>query len=702
VARLDRRNFLRALGSGAIAAATPRSIRRALAIPANNTTGTIDDIQHIVVLMQENRSFDNYFGTLRGVRGFGDPRAMFQRSGRSIFHQPTGAGHILPFRPAANDLGSQFLQDLPHDWNSTHAAWNRGDNDRWVPAKGPVSMAHLARDDVPFHFALADAFTICDAYHCSVLGPTDPNRYYLWTGHAGNDGTGGGPAIDNSLDACQWPTFPERLQRAGISWKVYQDIGAGLDAGGCRGWTHVAHVGNYGDNALLYFRQYQNAPSDSPLYRRACSGTNHAAGDDLFAQLRADVANGSLPQVAWIVAPEAYSEHPNWPPNHGAWYVSQVLDALTANARVWSKTVLLLTYDENDGFFDHVTPPFAPATRAQGLSNVDTTGEFFAGNSQHVAGPYGLGPRVPLIAISPWSKGGFVNSQVFDHTSIIQFIERRFAGSSPGLVESNISPWRRAVCGDLTSVFDFANPNASWPYLRDVRAFCPASVAREADYIPTVPSRQGMPLQEPGVRPARPLPYRFDVVHRIERDGAFALEFHNTGSAGVVLQVRSSLRHDGPWVYTVAAETSLADVWMAQRDASGRYDFSVHGPNGFMRRFKGDAQMYSSAGGPEAHIEYAAASDQLALIVANPQAETVFLWIIDGYSGQRELVSVAPEATLRMPHDFHASFGWYDVVVSDERPGGLRRQFAGKIEDGCPGISDPAIGAAYAPDVDDL
>ena len=700
--RFDRRNFLRAVGSGALASATPRSIRRALAIPANDATGTIEDVQHIVVLMQENRSFDHYFGTLRGVRGFGDPRAVFQRSGRSIFHQPDRGGHTLPFRPAANDLGSQFLRDLPHDWNSTHAAWNRGDNDRWVPAKGATAMAHLARGDVPFHFALADAFTICDAYHCSVLGPTDPNRYYMWTGHAGNDGSGGGPAIDNADAVCRWSTFPERLQNAGISWKVYQDIGAGLDAGGCWGWTPDAHVGNYGDNALLYFQQYQIAARHSPLQRSACSGTNHAAGEDLFAHLRADVASGTLPQVSWIVAPEAFSEHPNWPPDYGAWYVAQVLDALTSNAPVWSKTVLLLTYDENDGFFDHVVAPFAPPTRAHGLSNVDATDETFAGNSQYVAGPYGLGPRVPMIAISPWSRGGFVNSQVFDHTSIIRFIERRFARSGPGLVETNISPWRRAVCGDLTSVFDFANPNSARPALPDVRGLRPARVARSADYIPAVPDQQRMPLQERGVRPARPLPYRFDVAHDVALDGTFALEFRNTGSTGVVFQVRSPLRGDGPWVYTVAAGTTLAEAWLPQRGASARYDFSVYGPNGFMRRFKGDVGVDPSLPGPEARIGHSAVSDQLTLTLDNPQQQSVLLSVSDGYSGRREFFTLAPRATLQVPCDFHASFRWYDLIVSDEKAEGFRRQFTGKIEDGLAGISDPAIGAADAPERDDL
>ena len=228
----DRRNFLRLMGALTGAAALPESIGRALAIPANNRTGTIADVEHIVILMQENRSFDHYFGSLRGVRGFSDPHPVILRSGKSVWHQPYGASEVLPFHPTAPNLGLQFLEDLPHDWNSTHAAWNEGNYDQWVPNKGTTTMAHLTRQDIPFHYALADAFTICDAYHCSLMGPTDPNRYYMWTGYVGADGAGGGPVIDNAEKGYGWTTYPERLQAAGVSWKIYQDVGVGLTADG--------------------------------------------------------------------------------------------------------------------------------------------------------------------------------------------------------------------------------------------------------------------------------------------------------------------------------------------------------------------------------------------------------------------------------------------------------------------------------------
>jgi phospholipase C len=159
----DRRRFLQLVGGGTFAAALPRSIARALSIPAHRRAGTIADVEHIVILTQENRSFDHYFGTLNGVRGFGDPRAATLPSGRPVWYQPDGSGYVLPFRPALPNPGLGFLPDPPHGWNDSHAAWNGGQYDRWVPSKGQAAMSYLTRGDIPYHFALADAFTICDA-----------------------------------------------------------------------------------------------------------------------------------------------------------------------------------------------------------------------------------------------------------------------------------------------------------------------------------------------------------------------------------------------------------------------------------------------------------------------------------------------------------------------------------------------------------
>jgi phospholipase C len=246
----------------------------------------------------------------------------------------------------------------------------------------------------------------------------------------------------------------------------------------------------------------------------------------LVSAFARDVAADSLPQVSWIVAPARYSEHPEAPPAFGESLTARLLAALVANPKVWAKTALILNYDENDGFFDHVPGP-VPVTRAQGLSSVDTRGEAYKGE------PVGLGIRVPLLVVSPWTRGGFVHSGVNDHTSVIRFLERRF-----GVMEPNISPWRRAVTGDLVDMFDFADPDGaaihalqSLPAIGDYHARRRAALPK-----PQPPAQQAMPAQEPGQRPARALPYRLAVSEAGE--GAdWQLVFANTGRQGAVFQV---------------------------------------------------------------------------------------------------------------------------------------------------------------------
>jgi len=450
---LQRRRFLQGVAAATAAAALPTPAEAAA--PAR-----LNDIDHVIVLMKENRSFDHYFGTLAGVRGFDDASALRLPNGNPVFMQPDRDhpdGFVLPFRLDTRRTSAQRLRDLNHSWGAQHGCIAGGRMEGFARVHrsiegdaGALTMGYLVREDLPLYYALADAFTVCDAYHAGVIGPTDPNRYYMWSGWVGNDGKGGGPEIENFVRGYSWTTYPERLQKAGVSWKIYQDEGNGLDATGAWGNTLLnPYIGNYGDNALLYFDAYRNAQPGDPLYDNARTGTQAKNTPDgepapFFDILRSDVQNGTLPQVSWIVAPEAFSEHPNWPANYGAWYVAKVLDALTSDPDVWAKTVLFLTYDENDGFFDHRVPPYPNVGGLNGRSTVSTANELYTG-THGVTGPYGLGVRVPMTVISPWSVGGWVCSETFDHTSLIRFMETRF-----GVAEPNITPWRRTVCGDLT------------------------------------------------------------------------------------------------------------------------------------------------------------------------------------------------------------------------------------------------------------
>jgi len=689
---LDRRSFLQLLSTGALSAAFPASIARALEIPANHRTGTINDVEHIVILMQENRSFDHYFGTLRGVRGYGDPRAVRLPSGKQVWYQPHDTGYVLPFHPGAPNLGLQFLQDLAHDWTTTHAAWNNGNNDQWVPQKGTTTMAHLNRSDIPFHYALADAFTICDAYHSSLLGPTDPNRYYMWTGWVGNDGAGGGPVIDNAEAGYDWSTFPERLQQAGVSWKIYQDIGLGLTAAESWGWGNDAYIGNYGDNSLLYFHQYQNAAEGSPLANGAKTGTDISKSGTLFDIFKKDVASGNLPQVSWIAAPEAYTEHPNWPANYGAWYISQILDALTANPEVWSKTAFFLTFDENDGFFDHVPPPTVPPTQTQGLSTVSIANEVFEGNSEYPAGPYGMGMRVPMTVISPWSKGGWVNSEVFDHTSLIRFIEQRFGAQYPGLQESNITPWRRAVSGDLTSAFNFKTPNDATVPLPSTVAYLPPDDQRHPDYVPTPPTEQALPVQEPGTRPARAVPYRANSHAVVDpASGSVELFFESASQSAVVFQVRSGNTQTGPWTYTVGGESKISDTWPITANGQSEYDLSVYGPNGFARSFKGGV---SGSGNANFNITsfFEPILTAMSLSFQN-RGKACNLTVLDVYTGKTYSQHFEQGQIWVNTWLLIGNSGWYDFVVHVDTDASFEQRFSGHVETGIDSMTDPAIAA---------
>jgi phospholipase C len=689
----DRRSFLQLLGAGAFAGSFTASIKRALAIPAYNRSETIADIEHVVFLMQENRSFDHYFGTLRGVRGFADPRAVRLPSGDPVWNQPNGATPLLPFHPTAPDLGLQFFEDLPHDWKTTHDAWNGGKYDGWVPNKGTSTMAYLTRNDIPFHYALADAFTVCDAYHCSFIGPTDPNRYHMWTGWVGNDGKNGGPVLDNAEAGYDWSTYPEILQAAGISWKIYQDVGEGLDAAHFWGWTDdKPFVGNYGDNSLLYFHQYQNSQPGSPLYEAALRGTNVLQGGGLFDTLEHDVKNNCLPQVSWIVPPESYSEHGNWPPNFGAWYVSQILDTLTSNPDVFSKTALFLMFDENDGLFDHMVPPTPPQSRKEGLSTIDLTNEIFTGNAEFEAGPYGLGVRVPMIVISPWSKGGWVDSELFDHTSLIKFVEQRFGHvGNKQLREHNISKWRRAITGDLTSAFNFKTPNNDPFTLPSTAAYLPPDAARHPDYKPTPPTQQAVPAQERGVRPARAVPYELHASADVDlSSGKVKIHFTNSGRAAAVFQVRSGNDGDGPWTYTVGAGDRLADSWNFQASHETAYDLTIYGPNGFMRAFKGGLTGHGSAN-IAVRAVYEPGRDAVTLEITNAGARLESLRIANAYTGAHTVQVLVPGETLTPRFVLDGSFGWYDITLTVDSDRGFQQRFAGHLETGKESASDPAL-----------
>jgi phospholipase C len=487
MSEITRRRLLgyAAAGAGSAIATSflPKHLARAAA--AGPQRGSLSDVEHVVIHMQENRSFDHYFGTLAGVRGYGDPNAEIQSNslptnGKSLFYQydpdnTAGGSYLLPWHLDTQTTSAQAIPSTSHAWAVQHSAVDivmsgttlTAKNDNWLPAHlaadgtshGPYTMSYYEQQDIPFHFALAENFTLCDAYHCSLLGPTWPNRMYLMTGMIDPLGTGGGPIISNTVPSpvtgqpYSWETYPEALTKAGISWRIYQE------------------EDDYGTNMLEFFQAFQDATPGSSLY-----GGLTIYPPDRFEW---DVAHDQLATVSWIIPTSGQSEHPAYLPASGANYVASKLDAVAANRDLWSKTVYIVNYDENDGLFDHVPPPLPP---------VGTPAEFVDGL------PIGGGVRVPCFIVSPWTVGGYVATEQFDHTSVLQLLEQL-----TGVQAVNVTDWRRQTFGDLTSALGFSNGRVStFPQLpATLPGFLQAETEVSSLPAPTVPTtNQTPPVQQ--------------------------------------------------------------------------------------------------------------------------------------------------------------------------------------------------------------
>lgn len=799
-----RRDFLKKAailsGSAGLAGVLPPAIQRALAIdPAPGSTYL--DAEHIVILMQENRSFDHCYGTLRGVRGFNDPRAIQLPNKNLVWLQSNKEGETYaPFRLDLKDSKATWMSSLPHSWENQVDARNGGKYDKWLDVKRsgnkeyahlPMTMGYYTREDIPFYYALADAFTICDQNFCSSLTGTTPNRLYFWTGTLRNQE--GMPAVRNNEcdypEPGSWTTYPERLEDAGISWKVYQNelsVGVGFDG------EEDAWLSNFTDNPLEFFTQYKPQLSEAHLhfvqqqiarYQKELADTtlphderadreeklaelkkhqekyNAAAfaalsqreknlhekafvtnkkdpdyhqltplryhdgneerevrvpkGDVLY-QFREDVKTGALPTVSWLVAPEAFSDHPG-SPWYGAWYISEVMDILTQNPEVWKKTVFILAYDENDGDFDHV-PPFVPPHgegHGKASKGIDLATEFVTREQEMKKkgmeeadireSVIGLGYRVPLVVASPWSRGGVVNSQVFDHTSTLQFLEK-FLEHKTGkkVTETNISTWRRTVCGDLSSVFQpFTDkPAALTPIVRDeyiqtihaakfkkIPAGFKLLTPTEIAAINADPANAPyMAKQEKGTKPSSPLPYDLHVNGGLSKDKQhFEISFGTGKGIGAPFHVYAP-DHAQTWAYTVAKGDVLKDRWNLSQFANGKYHLRVYGPNGFYREFKGTAHdplvecvcKYEAKGKIAFDLKNVDTSKKHEVVIRdNGYKRGVQQHVLSANAGKQVVYALADHG------------GWYDFSVVVD---GCEKRYAGRVETGAMSITDPVMG----------
>ncbi|WP_406086566.1 phosphocholine-specific phospholipase C [Kitasatospora purpeofusca] len=708
---LSRRTLLGGAAAAAVLSALPLSVREALAAPAR--PGRLADIQHVVVFMQENRAFDHYFGTQAGVRGFGDRTAVRGVNGRSVFHQPDPSrkeGHLLPFPMNAAHTNA-YQQGAPaFGFVDSMKAWNDGLADGSVTRRsgGWLGQGYYESADMPFYHALASVFTTCDAYYASVQCNTNTNREHLMTGTSGGT-VRDTPVTDNTEipGGYEWTTYAERLEKAGVSWRTYQ----ALD--------------NFDDNALAWFAPFVKAKPGEPLYERGMRAVGDPAkksdpfamGDALVEAFAADIQADTLPQVSWIVAPAALSEHANYAPPNGEHLTARLLAALAAKPEVWEKTVFILNYDEHGGFFDHQLPPVPPLATGRGKSTVPVDGEVVVrvskgGSTYHrvvsqdgkyrvraadgsltwsdtlpagervESGPYpmGLGVRVPMIVVSPWTRGGVVDSSVYDHTSVLRFLEQRF-----GIQEPNISPWRRSVCGDLTNVFDFSGRDPRWPELPDTSGNRQKVVDTGKLPAPTVPNPQSFPQQERGTRAARPAPYDLTVKPRLKGD-QLTIDFINQGKQGAVFAVYPAPgalpRH-----YTVGAKSRTSDVWTVGQDG---YDLRVHGPNGALWHLRGTVDAaYEISLSEERNGKVL----EVDVINRSRTAQTFLVGDLAYGDGLREVrVAAGDDKTVNLNV---GPEGWYDVAVGVRGELGFRRRIAGRFPwDGEHLLTDPAMGQA--------
>ncbi|WP_185286448.1 phosphocholine-specific phospholipase C [Chryseobacterium indologenes] len=778
---MNRREFLEKssillAGLGTSSVLHP-AILKALAIePAARST--FYDAEHVVILMQENRSFDHAFGTLKGVRGFLDKRAFVKQDGHSVFFQKDNSGkYASPARLDLRNTKSTWMSSLPHSWDNQQKALNKGKYDQWLQAKAsgnkdyqkiPLTLGYYNREDLPFYYQLADAFTIFDQYFCSSLTGTTPNRLFHWSGTLREQQNGKVKAnvYNDNIDydkarQAKWKSFPEILEEQQVSWRIYQNeisLPKGMSG------EQEAWLSNFTDNPIEWFSKYnvkfskgyyQNIPNiitylkqeitknpnrkdkleamiselqedqvkyhpdnysklsqtEKNLHEKAFT-TNVNDPDywnleigkdengerlvvpksDVLFQFRKDVEEKKLPLVSWLVAPEHFSDHPG-SPWYGAWYISEVLNILTKDPEMWKKTIFIINYDENDGYFDHVLPFAPPMNPSQpvdmngkeGVEYVDQSQQYMSDPSlqshEKIEGTVGLGYRVPMIIASPWTKGGFVNSEVSDHTSVLQFLEKFIMKKFKKNVHvDNISDWRRAICGDLTSAFN--SPDVKVPqmgYLNQ-KDFAKTINAAKNKPVPDLKwysenelNQQLLDIQERGTKPSSPLPYNFHV--NLD-NGKIRMTNLRDNGVPLLLYDKNRLNTDHyHFSYALYAQQELShDV------QSGAYDYEVFGPNGFFRKFKGDAT-------PDCEVLFInnPSKNQIELVFKNHKKAGLAINIEDLYEKNKKEVPLK-KTEEKIILDLTKNKGWYDLKVT---LAGHIWHFAGRIETGKISVSDP-------------
>ncbi|WP_312397916.1 phosphocholine-specific phospholipase C [Chryseobacterium sp.] len=753
------------------------SILKALAIEPD-AQSTFYDAEHVVILMQENRSFDHAFGALKGVRGFLDQRAFKKEDGHSVFFQKNDDGkYAAPARLDLRNTKATWMSSLPHAWDNQQHALNKGKFDKWLQSKAsgnkeykniPLTLGYYNREDLPFYYQLADAFTIFDQYFCSSLTGTTPNRLFLWSGTLREQQNGNVKAnvYNENIDydkakQAKWKAFPEILEEQNVSWKIYQNeisLPKGMNG------EEESWLGNFTDNPIEWFSKFnvkfskgyhENIPNiisqlkkeieknpkekerlegiiaelnrdleeykpenfaklsqkeknlhekafttniNDPDYHQIEIGKDEngerlvVPKGDVLHQFRKDVEDKKLPLVSWLVAPEHFSDHPS-SPWYGAWYISEVLNILTKDPETWKKTIFIINYDENDGYFDHVLPFAPPMNPSQpvdlngkeGVEYVDKSQEYMSKENlkdyEKVEGTVGLGYRVPMIIASPWTKGGFVNSEVSDHTSVLQFLEKFIQKKYKKDIKiDNISDWRRAICGDLTSAFNSSSvkiPQMNYlnqkEYAKTINSAKNKPVPQLKWYAENELNDHLLEIQERGLKPSNSLPYHYEV--NLENGN---IKMSNLAEVGVPLLIYDRTQFNSDNYHFSYALYSKKELSHATNP--GKYDYEVLGPNGFYRNFKGENT-------PELKISFKEipSKNEVELTFKKFGKNTTELTIEDFYLKTQKKISLN-KSEEKITINLDKMKGWYDLKLIS---GTHIWYFAGRIESGKPTVSDP-------------
>jgi len=386
-------------------------------------TDTVPQVEHIVVVMQENHSFDNYFGTLGRGDGF-----TLDRRGSPVNSNPDPSGGFVR---AFHESDTCQPGHVSQSWNASHIQFDAGRNEGFVRSDSGVwAMAYFDQRDIPFYHSLGRTFPLCDRYFCSVLAQTYPNRRFLMAGTAF-----GLISTDTSSITEDPPngTIFDRLNAHAISWKSY-------------------------------------ASDISTLFIIASVPKNNPANISTINRFFSDAAAGTLPAVSFVDS-NIITGDEEGPEDIqlGEAFVSSVVQAVM-NGPAWPKTMLVWTYDEHGGYYDHVPPP--PAVPPDDIPPRITVPPDQPGGYDR----YGF--RVPTVVVSPHGRRDFVSHTVYDHTSILKTIERKW--NLPAMT------YRDANANDL---FDCLDLNGRPPFLDPPHLAVPANITGTSHCPATAPTK---------------------------------------------------------------------------------------------------------------------------------------------------------------------------------------------------------------------